>query len=289
MLQHFNEYGYQGVFFALIAAGFGFPIPEELPVITAGILVGHEDTSLKWYIMLPVVMAGVVLGDGVLYAIGRIWGHRLLDLGWVQRHFVPPEKRAEIERNFAQRGIMVLLGARLLPGIRSPVFVMAGVLRVPLARFLFADLIYAIPLVNVLFWVSYLLTDQVLVIFNQVNQYRPLVLSHLLAGLAGALAYKYVFARHVSTGEAPHMPTIISKPAGAVAHAIESAVEKVTGRHHHGTHESGAGSQESGDRRQETGDRGRECVDGRQDAADGGKARTSASATTDGKTSGPSD
>ena len=261
MLQHFNEYGYQGVFFALIAAGFGFPIPEELPVITAGVLVGHEDTTLMWYIMLPVVMAGVVIGDGVLYAIGRLYGRRLLNLKWVQRHFVPPEKRDEIEQNFARRGIMVLLGARLLPGIRTPIFIMAGVLRVPFGRFLLADALYAIPLVNVLFWLSYLLTDQVLAIFNQINHYRPLVVSHLLAGLAGALVYKYVFARHVSTGEAPHMPKIISKPAGAIGHAIESAVEKVKGRHQSSDPDIGDTMEENGARAQETEDRKPEAVD----------------------------
>ena len=126
---------------------------------------------------------------------------------------------------------MVLLGARLLPGIRTPIFIMAGVLRVPFGRFLLADAIYAIPMVNVLFWLSYMLTDQVLAIFNQINAYRPLVISHLLAGIVGPLLYKYVFARHVSTGEPPHVPKIIAKPAGAIGHAVESAVEKVTGRH----------------------------------------------------------
>ena len=30
----------------------------------------------RWYIMLPVVMAGVVIGDGFLYSIGRIWGRK---------------------------------------------------------------------------------------------------------------------------------------------------------------------------------------------------------------------
>lgn len=233
MLDHFNEYGYIGVFVALIAAGFGFPIPEELPVIMAGILVAHEDTTLKWYIMLPVVMAGVVIGDGILYGIGRLWGHRLLDFKWVQRNFVPPEKRAEIEKNFADRGIMVLLGARLLPGIRTPIFIIAGSMRVPIGRFLLADLIYAIPLVNVLFWLSYLLTDQVLVIFNKINEYRPLVVVAILSGIAGALIQRYLLNRRVSTGEPPHMPKIITKPAEAIGHAIESAVEKVTGRHHH--------------------------------------------------------
>jgi membrane protein DedA with SNARE-associated domain len=264
MLEHFNEYGYQGVFIALLAAGFGFPIPEELPVITAGILVGHEDTTLKWYIMLPVVMAGVVLGDAVLYAIGRIWGHKLLDMPWVQRNFVPPDKRHEIEKNIADKGIMVLLGARLLPGIRTPIFIMAGVLRVPVGRFLFADLIYAIPLVNVLFWLSYMLTDQMLVLFNKVNEYRNIVVVAILSGIAGALIQKYIIGRHVSTGEAPHVPTIIAKPAGAVAHAIESAVEKVTGRHHHMEKEPG----EKEDRRPETGDRRQEAVDGKQQAGE---------------------
>ncbi|MCS6864359.1 MAG: DedA family protein [Gemmataceae bacterium] len=235
MLEHFDQYGYQGVFLALLAAGFGFPIPEELPVITAGILVGHEDTSLSWYIMLPVVMAGVVIGDGVLYAAGRIWGRRLLDIGFIRRHFVPLEKQEQIEKNFAERGIWVLLGARLLPGIRTPIFIMAGVLRVPLGRFLLADAIYAIPLVNLLFWLSYLLTDQVLEIFNKINEYRPLVVVAVLSAIAGALIQKYILSRPVSTGDPPHVPNIIAKPAAAVGHAVEKvverAVERMTGRH----------------------------------------------------------
>ena len=242
MLEHFDQYGYIGVFAALLAAGFGFPIPEELPVLTAGILVGHEDTSLYWYYMLPVVIAGVVIGDGVLYGVGRIWGRRLLNIGFVRRNFVPVDKQEQIEKNFAERGIWVLLGVRLLPGIRAPVFIMAGVLRVPLGRFLLADAIYAIPLVNVLFWLAYFLTDQVLVIFNKINAYKPLVVVAVLSGIAGALIQKYVFSRHVSTGEAPHVPSIISKPAVAMGHAVEKAVEKavetVTGRHHDKPHEA---------------------------------------------------
>jgi membrane protein DedA with SNARE-associated domain len=228
MIEHFDQYGYLGIFLALIASGCGFPIPEELPVITAGILVGHEDTTLKWYVMLPVVILGVVLGDGVLYGMGRLWGDRLMRLGWVQRNLVPPDKRAEIEKNFHDRGIAVLLGARLLPGIRTPIFIMAGVLRVPLGRFMLADGLYAIPGVNVLFWLSYVLTDQVLEVFKQIEKYRPLVMVAVLSAVAGALFQKYVLTRKVSTGEPPHVPPIIAKPAGAVVHAVEMAVEKVT-------------------------------------------------------------
>jgi membrane protein DedA with SNARE-associated domain len=236
MLEHFDDYGYLGIFLALLASGCGFPIPEELPVITAGILVGHEDTALKWYIMLPVVIAGVVIGDGFLYGMGRFWGERLLQIGWVKRNLVPPEKRAEIEKNFHDRGIAVLLGARLLPGIRTPIFILAGVLRVPLGRFLLADGLYAIPGVNLLFWLSYALTDQVMEVFKQLEQYRPLVMVAILSAVAGALFQKYVLTLKVSTGEPPHVPPIISKPAGAVAHAVEKAVEVVAhvGHSHRG-------------------------------------------------------
>ncbi|MDY3555345.1 DedA family protein [Gemmata sp. JC717] len=258
MLEHLSESGYHylGVFTALIASASVVPVPEELPVITAGIMVGHGDPPLRWYIMLPVLMAGVVIGDGSLYAVGRIWGRRLLQVGWVQRRIVTPEKREQIEKNFHDRGIMILLGARLLPGIRGPIFVMAGVLRVPVGRFMLADVIYAIPLVNIMFWLSYFLTDQVLYIFNKINEYKPLVVVAILSGVAGALIQKYVLSRHISTGEAPHVPDIIAKPAVAAAHAVEKVVDTVTGRHTEkatveGPQHDGAAEQEFGIRAQE--------------------------------------
>jgi hypothetical protein len=156
----------------------------------------------------------------------------------VQRRVLPPDKREQIEKNFHDRGIMILLGARLLPGIRTPIFIMAGVLRVPLGRFLLADGLYAIPGVNLLFWLSYILTDQVLQTYNLmrqvVDEYRPLVMVSVLSAVAGALFQKYVLTRKVSTGEPP--PPIIAKPAEALTHAVERAAEvvaHVAHRHHH--------------------------------------------------------
>ena len=251
MLQNFADYGYLGVFLALVGSGLGLPIPEEIPVVMAGAMVGHEDTPLKWYVMLPVVMAGVVIGDGFLYGMGRVWGTWLLSRKWVQRRVLTPEKRAEIEKNFHDRGIAVLLGARLLPGIRTPIFLMAGVLRVPLTRFLVADGLYAIPGVNLLFWLAYLLTDQLVELVKKLEEYRPLVMVSILSAVAGALFQKYVLTRKVSTGEAPHVPPMIAKPAGAVAHAVEAAVEKAAGAVEKVTHlgRSGDRPMPSGERR----------------------------------------
>jgi len=238
-----NYHGYLGIFIALVGSTTFLPVPEELPVIAAGVLCGHSDAEyandrdnperLRWWVMLPVVFVGAVIGDAVLYAIGRRWGPWLLDREWVKRKLLSAEQRGKIEKKFAKNGVAVLLGVRLLPGIRGWVFVIAGSVRLPFWQFVLADAIYAIPIVNLMFWTAYWFTDQIMVLVNQVNAYKSLVVSHLLAGVAGALIYKYLLARHVPTGEAPHVPAIISKPAGAIGHAVESAFESVTGRHHH--------------------------------------------------------
>lgn len=227
-MEFFTRWGYFGIFLWLLAAGFGFPTPEELPVLTAGILVGHEDTGLRWYIMLPVCILGVVIGDGVLYGAGRLFGQRILNNSWFQRKILPPEKQAKLAIEFHKRGIWVLLSARLLPGIRSPVFIMAGVVRFPFHRFLIADAIYAVPGVSLLFWTAYMLTDQVLVIFNKVNEYQSLVTVVLLSFVAGILFHKFIWSRHVATGDPVQMPDYVKKPAEAMAHMVE----RVTHRHH---------------------------------------------------------
>jgi membrane protein DedA with SNARE-associated domain len=233
---------YLDIFLALMLSTTFVPVPEELPVIWAGVDCGLSDTEyanerdnpkrVLWWYMLPVVIIGAVIGDIVLYTIGRLWGRRLLDLKWVQRRVVSPEKRASIEKNFAKHGIKVLLGVRLLPGIRGPVFFIAGMVRLPLWQFILADAIYAIPIVNLMFWTAYWFTDQIMVLVNEMNTYKSLVMSHVLAAVAGALIYKYLLSRHVPTGE----PAPIVEKAEKIGHAIESAIESVadavTGRHH---------------------------------------------------------
>src|SRR5437763_1735928 len=90
--------------------------------------------KLHWWVLLPICIFGVVVSDGLLYSIGRFGGNRLLNNRWAAK-VVPADKRERIEQNFHRYGILVLLFARFLPAIRSPIFLMAGVLRLPFTRF----------------------------------------------------------------------------------------------------------------------------------------------------------
>ena len=240
---------YAGVFTALIATGFGFPMPEEIPIVTAGAMVGHDaqeklhnnlagaigggpayhltpvpPSGTKWYIMLPVCILGVVLGDSVLYAAGRLFGTHLLHSPWVQRNVIPPTTRASIEENFRTRGVMILLAARFTPGIRTPVFIMAGVVRLPFSRFLFADALYAIPGVNLMFWLAYWFTDQFVEAIEAAERHRPMVVVAILSAALGIILYRFLTSRTLSTGDPAKIPTL-AKPVGAVTFAVEQVVE----------------------------------------------------------------
>jgi membrane protein DedA with SNARE-associated domain len=212
-------YAYVAVFVGLLCAGMGFPIPEEIPVVTGGGWCAHAAAQQPpahpiWWIMLPVCIIGVVVSDGILYTIGRHGGTRLLEIGWVKRHMVRPDKRAKIEHNFQKYGIKILLGARLLPGIRAPIFVMAGVMRLPVRRFLLADGIYAIPGVTLLFTLAYWFFDQVWEIVHNLEQrvgsMRPYLIIAVLAAVGCFLLYEYL-KRRVVTGDPKEVPLIGEK------------------------------------------------------------------------------
>ncbi len=245
---------YASILGSLLIAGFGAPIPEEIPIVTAGALVGHDSTEehepellgaiagapasyltptppglTKWYIMLPVCIFGVVLGDCIIFFAGRWFGPWILSRPWIQKRLLTPEKRAKIEANFEKRGVMILLGARLTPGIRTPVFLMAGVLRMPISRFLLADALYAIPGVNLLFWLAYWFTDQFVETIKAVDKHRPLAIMLALTVICTVVLYKVLANRKVSTGNVDEIPSYI-KPVGAVVNTIEHAVEKTVGK-----------------------------------------------------------
>ena len=241
---------YTGVVTTLIAAGFGAPIPEEIPIVTAGAMVGHDaqeryhdlmagaigggpayvltphPTGLtRWWIMLPLCIVGVVVADTVLYAAGRLFGAQLLHSSWFRRRILPDDKRLLIEQNFHNRGVLILLGARFTPGIRTPVFIMSGILRMPLGRFLLADGLYAIPGVNLLFWLAYLFTDQFVEAVEAVDRHRPLVAVAVLSALLGIILYKFLTSRTLSTGDPEQIP-LLAKPVGVVTHAVEQTIER---------------------------------------------------------------
>jgi membrane protein DedA with SNARE-associated domain len=224
-LSHLYWYGF--FFLWILATGMGLPCPEEIPIIAAGVMIGTSDAGLQWWIMLPVCIAAVVLGDTVLYGIGRIWGRRLLEWRWVKTRLLPPERRQRIEDNFHHYGVQILLFARLLPAIRSPIFITAGMMKVPVSRFMLADGIYAIPGVSLLFFLGYWFGDQFMRAVQKAESYRLLVVVIVVA-VASYLVYHFL-NQPMATGDPKELPVIGTQVAKLTKASDPVTTESETG------------------------------------------------------------
>lgn len=171
-------------------AGLGVPIPEEAPILAAGILASNE--IITWWIALLVCFAGVMAGDSTLYWIGHHWGERMLE--WRLTRFVlTPEREKFVIEKFHRHGIKIVFSARFVAGFRGAAFLTAGIVRIPFWKFFLVDGIAALVGVPLGFGVAYLFTDQLPAILHGVHRVeRLLILAGLvlLAAVIGYAAYR---------------------------------------------------------------------------------------------------
>jgi membrane protein DedA with SNARE-associated domain len=204
-------------FGALVLGGIGLPpIPEEATVVAAGGWVAStpEYGVYRWAV-LPVCIAGILVSDFLLYSIGRHFGSRLLEHRWLAR-FLTPEKLRQIQHNFHRYGLKILLFVRWIPGIRSPLFLTAGTMRLPVLRFVVADAIAAAAGHTLLFFLSYWFTDSFKELYDHVEgdlrRLKPLLI--LLPILAvGIYLLVHFLRKPVPTADPEELPIVGSQVA----------------------------------------------------------------------------
>jgi membrane protein DedA with SNARE-associated domain len=153
--------GYAFVFVALLLCGFGLPMPEDIILVTGGVLAWlasplevatlrsmlHDEGLLG---MVLVGLAGILAGDSVIFFAGRRFGVRVADFKPLRR-VITPEKLEKVEKLMRRRGNLVVVLARYVPGIRAPTYFTAGHARLPYWEFLLFDGVAA--LVSAPLWV----------------------------------------------------------------------------------------------------------------------------------------
>jgi membrane protein DedA with SNARE-associated domain len=151
-MQFHGVAGYVGVFSVLIACGLGLPLPEDVALISGGILAGwgprHHGVGSLWG-MIFVGLAGILIGDSIIFRAGASYGEALLDTR-LGRH-IPGEKVERIIGVFERHGPKFIMVARFLPGVRAVTYFVAGTTGVPYWKFLLFDGLAAC--VSAPFWV----------------------------------------------------------------------------------------------------------------------------------------
>lgn len=178
---------YLGLFGFMVFTGCGLPLPEEVAIICAGVL--SAEGKLNPQIAFAAVLAGALVGDAVMYHIGRRFGH---NLAWIHPKLakvVRADREEYFEKAILRHGFKVLFLARFMVGIRGPVYLAAGVVRMPFGRFLLWDLVAATTVVGAFFGLSYYFGQDIARLLREAE------LTLTLAVLVVALGVSFILVR----------------------------------------------------------------------------------------------
>lgn len=144
------EFVYLLVFGMMVASGFGFPLPEEVTIVSVGLLTymgAHPELfpppevgarPLGGYEAAAVTLASVIFADCLVFMIGRIFGRRLMEIKRFKALF-GDKVMGRINRFTTKYGEYAAFIFRFTPGIRFPAHIAMGMSNLPMWKFVAID------------------------------------------------------------------------------------------------------------------------------------------------------
>jgi membrane protein DedA with SNARE-associated domain len=128
-----EKYGYLSVFTGILLENLGIPLPGETITIVGGFLAGSGE--LNYWLVLASAASGAFIGGVCGYFIGKYGGWALMQkLAKVFR--VSDKQLAEIKDKFADNAVKAVFFGRFIALLRIFASPMAGVVEMPLLKFL---------------------------------------------------------------------------------------------------------------------------------------------------------
>lgn len=131
-----SEYLYLGVFLAALIETIIPPIPTMAVFPTAGYIASQNNLSIPEVVLLGIVGGfGASIGSTVIYLIALKLG-RIALLKYLKRVRVSEQKLERVEKWFQKYGDKAVLFGRMVPVFREMISVPAGLLKMPIKKFL---------------------------------------------------------------------------------------------------------------------------------------------------------
>lgn len=156
IVEFFAGYAYQPYFvygfiiLFMTASSFGLPIPEEMTLVSAGLVAFMAKNPAQFpppspdaqgvnLIVLSIVCFLAVLGSDVLiYYLGKIFGRRLIKSKFFNNR-VGQERFNKINLIFQKYSYWACGLFRFTPGVRFPGHMSCGLMGIPLWKFMLVD------------------------------------------------------------------------------------------------------------------------------------------------------
>lgn len=174
----------------MIASGFGFPLPEEVTILTVGViafmganpdLFPPPDVNAKvvnGYEAAAITTIAVIFTDCLVFMLGRIFGRRLIQLPRFKMVF-NEKVMGQINSWVKRYGIFAAFIFRFTPGIRFPAHIAFGMLAFPVWQFVLVDSIAACISVPTQILLVYHYGEPILI---KLQQFKYVFLAILLVG-----------------------------------------------------------------------------------------------------------
>lgn len=175
------------VFLVLLAAGFGLPLPEDIPLVMGGVLV-HRGQATLWTMIL-VGYLGIIIGDSIMFQLGRRFGSKVGTAPGFFARIVTPQKRARVEGLFKKHGEKIVMLARFLPGVRTVTYFTAGSVGMSYGRFMLYDSVAALGSAPIFVLLGYYFGSDIEALMVRIAAGERKVIAVLLALVVGALLF----------------------------------------------------------------------------------------------------
>lgn len=186
------QLGYAGFFLVLVLGGLGLPVPEEVPVILAGVL--SRKALLSGPLAFGSCLLGVIVGDFVVYFLGYYYGEKVLSLP-LTRKFLTKPREAQIKGYFHRHGIKILIVGRFAVGFRTAAYLTAGILKLPALRLFLTDLFAATFSTTLMFGLGYLFAQQIERATAEIHRWQHWITFAVALGLATWILIRFYKAR----------------------------------------------------------------------------------------------
>ena len=127
-------------FFFLLLFGFTLPISEEIAVALVGVTMHATRTAFS--LAVAVALVAILIQDAAYFFIARVFGPKIIRHKLLAK-LIKPKSIDGGERYFLRRGPFIVFSSRFVVGLRAPVIMGAGFLKMRLGRFILYDFLAA--------------------------------------------------------------------------------------------------------------------------------------------------
>jgi membrane protein DedA with SNARE-associated domain len=186
------QFPYGGLFALLLLGGVGLPFPEDATLMLCGFLLSQD--IVKPVPALITVFLGAIIIDVLIFAIGRRYGRAVVTHPRLRR-IITPGRLALLENKFGRWGVLVLLIGRHAPGLRSQLFLAAGVLKMPGLRFLLTDAVSLSLTMAITVGMGYAGGDSLSRLYGHMARFEHAVVLVLVIAVFFLITYRYLRQR----------------------------------------------------------------------------------------------